>query len=155
MPRKTSPSKKRNSSSPRKTRNSSSPRKTRNSSISTLQAPVTPPPPSKQYDIHPPQPLHPGHSFLGSVIQGVGLGAGSSLGHRTTDALLGPLSRPGPAPVQAPAPSITALSAGSSQCDPILEKYSRCYATHMADCNSIYDDYFQCVQNFMNYAQPK
>jgi hypothetical protein len=144
MPRKTSPPKKRKSSSPRKTRNSS---------ISTLQAPVRPPPPSKQYDIHPPQPLHPGPSFLGSVIQGVGLGAGSSLGHRATDAFLGPLSRP--VPVQAPAPSITALSSGSSQCDPILEKYSRCYATNMADCNSIYDDYFQCVQNFMNYAQPK
>jgi hypothetical protein len=134
---------------PRKT----SPRKTRNSATSTLHAPVTPPPPSKQYNIHVPQPKYAGPSFLGSVIQGVGLGAGSSLGHRATDAILGASSAASSRP--ASVPSITALSAGSSQCDPILESYSRCYATNMDDCNSIYDDYFQCVQNFMNYAQPK
>jgi len=45
--------------------------------------------PSKQYEIHPAQPSHSGPGFLGSMVQGFGLGMGSSMGHRATDAIFG------------------------------------------------------------------
>jgi len=118
-----------------------------------------PPPPSsrpiKQYDIRPPQPEHPGPSFLGSMIQGMGLGAGSSLGHRMTDAILGPPSRP----VQHP-PSITVSTTctsnpGDPNCDGILERYRQCMSQDFFDCDTIYDEYFKCIQPFMSHAQTK
>jgi len=57
-------------------------------SRATPPAPA-PAPPSKQYEIHPKQPPHSGPGFLGSMVQGFGLGMGSSMGHRATDAIFG------------------------------------------------------------------
>ena len=83
-------------------RNSSSTKSRANSSGVRL-GPVPPPAPvkTKQYEIHPAQPSHSGPGFLGSVVQGFGLGMGSSLGHRATDAIFGEKkTEPPPASVQ-------------------------------------------------------
>jgi hypothetical protein len=118
-----------------------------------------PPPPSsratKQYDIRPPQPEHPGPSFLGSVIQGMGLGAGSSLGHRMTDAILGPPSRPVDRSLPVTISTSSTGNPGDPNCDDIWERCRQCMSQDTFACDSIYDEYFKCIQPFMSHAQTK
>jgi len=118
-----------------------------------------PPPPSsrptKQYDIRPPQPEHPVPSFLGSVIQGMGLGAGSSLGHRMTDVILGPPSRPVDRSLPVTISTSSTGNPGDPNCDDILERYRQCMSQDSFACDSIYDEYFHCIQPFMSSVKTK
>lgn len=127
------------------TRNSSSTKSRANSSGVRL-GPVPPPPPApvktKQYEIHPAQPSHSGPGFLGSVVQGFGLGMGSSLGHRATDAIFGEKkTEPPPATVQ-----LVSSLPPTGSCEKLLQKYSDCMSSDYLHCDKIYDEYFVCIQ---------
>ena len=136
----------------------------RNSSSMKSRA-VPPPAPvkTKQYEIHPAQPSHSGPGFLGSVIQGFGLGMGSSLGHRATDAIFGEKkTEPPAASVQLvssvpPTGQRAKLSTTNfkddqrssekfGSCEKLLQKYRDCMCGEFIHCDQIYDEYFVCIQ---------
>ena len=140
--------------------------KSRANSSGVRLGPVPAPPPApvktKQYEIHPAQPSHSGSGFLGSVVQGFGLGMGSSLGHRATDAIFGEKkTEPPPATVQLvsslpPTGQIAKLSTTNSKgcdapdefgsCEKLLQKYRDCMCGEFFHCDNIYDEYFVCIQ---------
>ena len=130
---------------------------------STSQIKHRAPPPlhhrSKQYEIRPTAPGsvaygNPGPGFLGSMVQGLGLGMGSSMGHRATDAMFGSSSRHVEQPIKnetnkekiEPISKFAAAESDKPNCDDILIKYRDCMSHNFLDCDKIYDEYFQCIK---------
>jgi len=113
-------------------------------SRATPPAPA-PAPPSKQYEIHPKQPPHSGPGFLGSMVQGFGLGMGSSMGHRATDAIFGQ-SRSGEKKKEFPQ-EMGCVQKPVESCEKLLHKYRDCMCGEFFHCDQIYDEYFVCIQH--------
>jgi len=74
--------------------------------------------------------------FFGSLIQGYGLGMGSSLGHRTIDNVFGSST---------PDISTTKYSKNSDdKCSKVLELYENCMKNQNEDCLNYYNHFIQC-----------
>jgi hypothetical protein len=72
------------------------------------------------------------------MVDGIALGAGSSIGHRAIDSLLGPSQKSGNITVQtAPDP-----------CKPELDKYIACITDNTNPfCEDLHNNYIACVNN--------
>lgn len=110
---------------------------------------------TKQRNLPPPQPTPPPPQpapilsknkenvhlsttpgFFGSLIQGFGLGMGSSLGHRTIDNVFGSST---------PDISLTKPSKNSDdKCSKLLELYDNCIKNQKEDCHNYYNHFIQC-----------
>ena len=133
----------------------------RNTSQTKHKSLPPPPPPlkPKQYEIRPTPPGSvaygiPGPGFLGSMVQGFGLGMGSSMGHRATDAMFGSSSCHVEQPTKnetnlekiEPISKFAAAESDKPNCDDLLIKYRDCMSHNFLDCDKIYDEYFQCIK---------
>ena len=108
---------------------------------STKSRAVPPPAKTKQYEIHPTQPHNSSPGFLGSMVQGFGLGMGSSMGHRATDAIFGEKKME-----QSHTHPIVVCQGFPESCDQLLQKYRDCMSSDFLHCDKIYDEYLVCIQ---------
>ena len=121
----------------------------RSNSRPTVKIPsysASPPPSPKQQ----PQIYHntlAGPGFFGSIIQGFGLGAGSSLGHRSVDALFGQVSST-KKPVE-PTTITIPMANPDDDCTKHIDLYNSCRTnTHeIRDCSELYEKWFECSIN--------
>lgn len=130
--------------------------------IPSYSAPRPPPPSPKQQ----PQISHnslAGPGFFGSMLQGFGLGAGSSIGHRSVDALFGQGSvgtqqlsskqasleeNFGSSPKKPVEPTVSVISMANpdDDCTKHIDLYNSCRTnTHeIHDCSELYEKWFEC-----------
>lgn len=109
----------------------------------------SPPVPSS---IHPPPPTRSniGSLLYGSFMQGIGLGAGSSIGHKIVDSMVGS----GTAIVSKPDSSITKEASSKSvvhidngsgdPCKQFYDDYQECIYSGQ-ECDILYERYVRCV----------
>jgi hypothetical protein len=95
-----------------------------------------PPPPTTSVEKHPLQ-TPPSVGFLGSMVQGFGLGAGSSMGHRAVDALLSSSSK------ESVAYKISS-TISNDECRKYLDLYNSCMVRDGNDCEQLYRDFYVC-----------
>jgi hypothetical protein len=108
---------------------------------STKSRAVPPPEKTKQYEIHPARPQNSSPGFLGSMVQGFGLGMGSSMGHRATDAMLGEKKTE-----QLHTNPVVVCQGFPESCDQLLQKYRDCMSSDFLHCDQNYDEYLVCIQ---------
>ena len=111
------------------------------------------PSPPVSTPIHPPPPTRSniGGLLYGSFMQGIGLGAGSSIGHKIVDSMVGSatiVSKPDNSITrEASSKSVVPIDNGSSSGDPckqFYDDYQECIYSGQ-DCDILYERYVRCV----------
>lgn len=115
------------------------PRTASATSTKSMAPPPLPPAKIKQYEIRPTQPQNSSPGFLVSMVQGFGLGMGSSMGHRATDAMFGEKKTE-------QSSSVVVCQGFPESCEQLLQKYRDCMSSDFLHCDQIYDEYLVCIQ---------
>lgn len=132
--------------------------RTRTTTSSKRIVPVAPPAPRTYYSAAAPPPAGyavPQPSFFSSIIQGVGWGAGSSVGHKVVDSLVGggggvshkpdvPKDTTKQAQSDMVVPIVGLDAAGGDPCKPFYDAYQECVYSGQS-CDAVYERYVKCV----------
>ena len=129
---------------------SSSPRSSYKPSNYTPISKYTPPPPASRHSstLPPPVTYSMVPSIMGSMIQGFGFGAGSSIGHRAVDSVLGTShATPPPQVVSDKKP----IETSQNKCDEYNKLHQECLnkTEKYSDCDNFFTNYIHCIERSM------
>lgn len=129
------------------TRVTSSPRKSTSSSKSYYSIP---PRPLAQKPVHVPESSK-SSGFMSSMMQGVGLGAGSSIGHAAIDSLLGSRYQKSLIVQKEKNDYINC----SKECSDQYNKYVDCVPDEFVNCEDMYKELTECLSSdYQQFVKP-
>ena len=94
-------------------------------------------------------------TILGSMVQGFGFGAGSSIGHKVVDSITGKEPPKEPSIKMLPSPQPVYLLGGhNDECEKIFAKYNQCYQDCIkAESNDLITNNTTCRSHCLPYLE--